>query len=419
MSRPHPTGATAPTASQRRSLATIGEVFSRIADGGVTLHLPDGRSRRFGPLDAELDAELTVHDWEFFPRLLHGASVGLGESYVDGQWSCPDLVTLLRVLIANRDVLRPVSVGAFAQVIGDRALHAVRGNRRGQATRNIAAHYDLSNALYERFLDETMTYSSAVFPSPEATLAEAQREKYRRLASRARIAADDHVLEIGCGWGGFAEYAAGELGCRVTGVTLSTEQADYARDRMRRRGLDDRVEIVVIDYRDVAGSYDRVVSIEMLEAVGHRYLPTFFAAVDRLLADDGLAALQVITIPEQRYTNYRLRPDFIQRHVFPGGHLPSLEAMTRAMRRGSQLVVEDVENIAPHYAETLRRWRGRFLANADEVRALGFDDAFVRFWEFYLAYCEAAFRARWVNDLQLTLTRPGNPTLGRGPYAGD
>jgi cyclopropane-fatty-acyl-phospholipid synthase len=405
-----------PTAGQRRALHTIGSMLTQLQVGALEVRLPDGRERVFGDPASGLRADIDVHDWRFFGRLLHGASVGVGESYLAGEWSSSDLVSLFRIVIANRRALRRITPAALLNVAGDKVVHALRANRLGQSKRNIAAHYDLSNDLYATFLDATMTYSAAVFESPADTLEDAQLAKYRRLAEKVRLDGSCHVLEIGCGWGGFAVFAAGTYGCRVTGITLSEEQAALARRRITEAGLDDLVEIRVVDYREVTGRFDRVVSIEMLEAVGHRYLGTYFATIDRLLAPDGLAAIQVITIPEQRYDTYRRRPDFIQRYIFPGGHLPSLEAMAGTMGRTSELYVDDVENIGMHYAETLRRWRERFLARVDEVHALGFDDRFVRMWEFYLAYCEAAFLARYINDLQLVLTRPMNGTLGTHPY---
>ena len=407
---------TPPTAAERRALATTAGMLRNVQVGRVGLVLPDGRRRTFGDPTSELYATIEVADWAFFTRLLHAASVGVGESYMLGHWRSSDLVSLIRIMIANRSALRRITPAALLNIAGDKLIHAVRANRLGQSQRNIAAHYDLSNELYALFLDDTMTYSAAYFERPTATLEDAQRAKYRRLADKARIDGSCHVLEIGCGWGGFACFAARTYGCRVTGITLSQAQAAHARERVRREGLEHLVDIRVVDYREVAERYDRIVSIEMLEAVGHRYLGTYFAAVDRLLAPDGLAAIQVITIPEQRYESYRRRPDFIQRYIFPGGHLPSLEAMAGTMGRRSELYVDEVENIGIHYAETLRRWRERFLANADQVRALGFDDAFVRMWEFYLAYCEGAFLARYINDLQLVLTRPMNGTLGTQPY---
>ncbi|MEX2551128.1 MAG: cyclopropane-fatty-acyl-phospholipid synthase family protein [Nitriliruptoraceae bacterium] len=405
-----------PTPAERRAQHTVAEMLAQLVVGNVEVVLPDGRRRTFGDTGSELSSRIHVHDWRFFTRLLHGATVGVGESYMQGEWSSSDLVSLIRIVIANRGALKRITPAAVANIASDRIIHAGRANRLGRSRRNIAAHYDLSNAFYELFLDETMTYSSAFFPSPSATLEEAQEAKYRRLAERIRIDADSHVLEIGCGWGGFALFAAQEYGCRVTGITLSDQQASYARQRVREAGLEAQISIELRDYREVEGRYDRIVSIEMLEAVGHRYLETYFATIDRLLAADGLAAIQVITIPEQRYDAYKARPDFIQRYIFPGGHLPSLEAMSGAMGRSGELYVEELDNIGVHYAETLRRWRERFLANASEVRALGFDDRFVRMWEFYLAYCEGAFLARYLSDLQLVLTRPMNGTLGTHPY---
>jgi cyclopropane-fatty-acyl-phospholipid synthase len=405
-----------PTTAERRALRSVASMLALVQVGALEVRLPDGRSRVFGDPASELHADLEVHDWRFFSRLLHGASVGVGESYLAGEWSSTDLVSLFRTVIANRRALRRITPAAILNVAGDKLIHNLRANRLGRSKRNIAAHYDLSNALYETFLDPTMTYSAAVFDAPTATLEEAQLAKYRRLADKARIDGDCHVLEIGCGWGGFAIFTAQTYGCRVTGITLSEEQATLARQRVAEAGVEHLVDIRILDYRHVEGSFDRIVSIEMLEAVGHRYLGTYFATIDRLLAPDGLAAIQVITIPEQRYASYKRRPDFIQRYIFPGGHLPSLEAMAGTMGRASQLYVDDVENIGMHYAETLRRWRERFLDRSDEVQALGFDDRFVRMWEFYLAYCEAAFLARYINDLQLVLTRPMNGTLGTAPY---
>ena len=411
-----PMPAPGPTARQRRAVRTVTGMLGQLQVGCVELVLPDGRRRAFGDRGSSLQASIEVSDWRFFTRLLSGASVGVGESYLEVQWRSSDLVSLVRIVIANRRALRRIRPAALGNIAADRMLHLLRDNRPGRAKHNVAAHYDLSNELYEQFLDPTMTYSAAVFDSASQSLQQAQENKYRRLADKARIDARSHVLEIGCGWGGFAVFAARTYGCRVTAVTLSEEQAEYARRRVAEHGLDESVDIRLADYRELTGRFDRVVSIEMLEAVGHRHLGAFFATVDRVLAPDGLAAIQVITIPEQRYAGYQRRPDFIQRYIFPGGHLPSLEAITHAMGRSSELYVESAENIGMHYAETLRRWRERFLDRTDAVRELGFDDRFVRMWEFYLAYCEGAFLARYIGDLQLVLTRPMNGTLGTEPY---
>lgn len=407
------------SAADQRAMRSIVSMLDNLAVGELTLVLPDGRWRVFGDEGAELSATMTVNRWRFFRRLITGGSVGVGEAFMDRDMDADDLVSLIRIMIANRSALRRITLGTLLNIAGDKIIHAARANRLGQSRRNVEAHYDLSNEFYGLWLDETMTYSAAYFAEPGMSLADAQRAKYRALADKVRLGAGDHVLEIGCGWGGFASVAAGEYGARVTGITLSEEQAVYARQRMRREGLDHLVDIRIVDYREVEGQFDRIVSIEMLEAVGHRYLDDYFEQVDRLLAPDGLASIQVITIPEQRYDAYLRRPDFIQRYIFPGGHLPSLEAMTASMGDNTGLYVDDVENIGIHYAETLRQWRENFVAVRDEVRALGFDDRFVRMWEFYLAYCEGAFLARYINDLHLVLTRPMNATLGTEVYGAD
>jgi cyclopropane-fatty-acyl-phospholipid synthase len=411
------TGRSARVGGGPRARRAVETVLDGIRLGALEVVAEDGTVRTFGTGEHPLAARIEVHDARFWTRLASGGSVGLGESYVRGEWSSPDLVTLIRLLIANRPALRRVTPATVWNVVVDRVGHALRGNRIGRARRNIVAHYDLSNDLYRLFLDDSMTYSCARFESEGQSLEDAQRAKLRSVAERARLRPGLRVLEIGCGWGAFAVMAAREHGCHVTAVTLSDAQFSYVQDLVAREGLEDRVEVRLIDYRRLEGTYDRIVSIEMLEAVGHRYLGTYFRAVDRLLAPDGLAVVQVITLPDQRERSYRRRPDFIQSAIFPGGHLPSLTSMARAMTRRSQLFVEDLENLGPHYAETLRQWRERFLGRLDEVRRLGFDDTFVRLWEFYLAYCEGAFLARYLNDLQLVLTRATNDALGTFPYA--
>lgn len=395
-----------------RSYRLIHDLFLRIESGTVSLTRPDGVTVTFGPADAPRDrtANITVTDWTFFRNVLHGGATGLALAYVRGLWRSDDLVAFLRIMAADRRHMRRLTVTGVTRIIFDRVLHSLRGNRKRQAPVNIAAHYDLSNAFYATFLDDTMTYSSAVFSSTTNDLKAAQIAKYERLCQLAELKAGMRVLEVGCGWGGFAIYAASTYGAHVTGITLSNEQARYAREQVAKAGLDQQITIAVIDYRDVAGSYDRIVSIEMLEAVGHRYLGAYFKTLDERLAPGGAIALQVITIPEQRYRNYRRRPDFIQRYIFPGGHLPSLEVLTKAMRGHSRLVVNSVTNIATDYATTLRQWRERFNAARDEVGALGFDERFQRQWEFYLAYCEAGFTDRLIGNLQLQIVRPGYAT---------
>ncbi len=383
--------------------------LARIQRGHLVVRLPDGTVRTFAGSRGGANAvmALDVHRWRFFSRLLRRADIGAGEAYVDGDWSSPDLVGLSRLFLANEAELAPPSVLGVIGRFRDRVVHLLRSNTRAQARRNIHAHYDLSNELYALFLDRSMTYSSALFDRPDLDLEAAQRRKYERLAEWAGLRPGQQVLEIGCGWGGFAEFAAGEFGCSVTGVTLSDEQASFARVRMAKAGLDDRVQIRVVDYRDVEATFDAVVSIEMLEAVGHRFLDEFFATVDRVLRPGGRVALQTITIPDQIYDRYRRGTDWIRDYIFPGGHLPSLGAIQGSLARSTGLVIDRLDDLAADYATTLHSWRNRFWDQEDRVRALGFDDRFMRMWEFYLATCEAAFRDRQIGVLQLSLARSG------------
>ena len=390
--------------------------LSHITTGCLQLRCPDGSELRFGTADSGPHARLVVHDASFFVGILTGGEIAAGEAYVRQAWDSPDLVQLTRLLMANESVLEAPSPLTALSALVERIRHVLRRNSVTNARHNIAAHYDLSNQLFATFLDRTMTYSSAVFASADDSLEQAQEEKYRRLAELAGVRPEHHVLEIGCGWGGFAEFAASTIGCRVTAITLSEEQATHARQRIARAGLADRVEIRIQDYRHVEGQFDAVVSIEMLEAVGHQYLPTFFATIDRLLAAAGRAAVQVITFPEQGYTRYRTGSDWIRKYIFPGGHLPSLHAMVEATGRHTGLGIRTVHDIGRHYAETLRRWRKAFHANLEQVRALGFDERFVRMWELYLATCEGLFASGKLATLQLELARPGTSRLAQGPY---
>ncbi len=389
--------------------------LDRIRHGHLVVRLPDGSARTFAGTDGGTAAvsELEIHRWRFFGRLLRRGDMGAGEAYVDGDWSSPDLVGLTRFFLDNEAELAPPSLlGAFGR-LRDRLTHLLRSNTRIQVKRNIHAHYDLSNELYELFLDPSMTYSSALFDRPGLDLEGAQRRKYQRLAEWAELQPGQHVLEIGCGWGGFAEFAASELGCRVTGITLSEEQASFARRRMEVAGLSDRVQIRVVDYRDVDACFDAVVSIEMLEAVGHRFLDGFFETIDRVLRPGGRVALQSITIPDQIYDRYRRGSDWIRAYIFPGGHLPSLGAIQSSLARRSGLVISRLDDMAEDYAATLHQWRERFWAREDRVRELGFDDRFMRMWDFYLATCEAAFLHRQIGVLQLSMMRPHTAEIRR------
>lgn len=409
--------ASAPGVLDRLAARLVLSALEGLEGGALLLTLPDGSARRFGD-GAARPIRVVARSHRPLRALVLGGDLGAAEAYLDGEWWTDDLPGLVRLFVANAALFdRETWLNRLAAA-GNRVLHALNRNTRAGSRRNVRAHYDLGNELYRVFLDPSMTYSCAFFETGEETLEEAQAGKLRRIAGKARIRPGDHVLEIGCGWGSFACLAARELGARVTGVTLSTEQADWARERVAREGLAGRVEIRLADYRDLPAegrTYDRVVSIEMLEAVGYRYLPAYFEAVDRLLAPGGIAVIQSITVPDDRHARLLRRPDFIQKHVFPGSHCPSVGAIAAAVAARSRLMVHDLEDVGAHYAETLRRWRAAFLAGLPRVRELGYDARFVRLWDFYLAYCEGAFAARHIGDVQLVLTRSGNRALGAIP----
>lgn len=365
-----------------------------------------GQCWRFGTGTPKVT--LVVRDPAFWPQVAWGGSVGAGESYMDGTWTCDDLVGLTRLLLRNRAILEGVEGGlARLSALLRGVLHRLRSNTRAGSRRNIAAHYDLCNDFYRLWLDETMMYSCAVFERPEMSLAEASTAKLERICRKLDIKADDHVLEIGSGWGGFALYAARSRGCRVTTATLSREQYQLTRRRIAAAGLADRVAVRLSDYRDLSGQYDKLVSIEMVEAVGADHLETYFRQCGRLLRDHGAMLLQAITLADQRYEQALKAVDFIQKHIFPGGFLPSVTALSAAMTRGSDLRIVQLEDIGPHYADTLRRWRGNFLARRGDIKALGFDEPFLRMWEFYLGYCEGGFRERDIGTAQMLLAKPG------------
>ena len=377
----------------------------RVRVGSLTIILPDGTRHMFGDRASELRGEIHVHDRQALVRMLLGGETGGGEAYMDGLWSSPDLAGLLRWAALNREALA-LSAGwwrAPAQLTRTLA-HGRRRNTRPGSRRNIAAHYDLGNDFYRLFLDDTMTYSCAVFATPDQSLADAQRNKYCIMAEGAGLTRGQHVLEIGSGWGGFALYAAGELGCRVTSITISKEQYALARKRVAAAGLDDLVDIQLRDYREIRGTYDAIVSIEMLEAVGAEYYATFFEVCDAALMPGGRMSLQSITFPDAAYEAQRRGANWVQTYIFPGGLCPSLAVIERATR-DTRLLIRSVDDIAANYVRTLREWRTRFMSRLDKVRAMGFDDRFVRMWEFYLALSEAGFATGISQDLQIVLEK--------------
>jgi len=371
-----------------------------LEEGGSSLRF--GRSVEGFPLRVRVE----VKDPRFYSDVALGGSIGAGEAYMAGCWSTDDLVGLVRLLARNMDVLDGLEGGlARLAMPGRRALEWLNRNTRKGSRRNIAAHYDLGNDFFELFLDETMMYSSAVFPRSGMTLAEGSCEKLDMICRKLAIGPGDRVLEIGTGWGGFALHAARNYGCHVTTTTISREQYRYAADRIKAEGLGDQVKLLFIDYRDLEGRYDKLVSIEMIEAVGHAWLESFFRKCDSLLEPDGTMLLQAITIADQRYASARRSMDFIQKYIFPGGALPSTAVMTGAIARVTDMGLIHLEDIGSHYATTLRLWRERFFENLDRVRALDYPEPFIRMWEFYLCYCEGGFTERTIGAVQMLLAK--------------
>ncbi len=389
----------------RAANSAIIELGRRLRVGRLTVELADGTRRTFaGPEDGPA-AEIRVHQSRALWRILFGGEPGAGEAYMDGHWSSPDLTAVLQVAALNREAVGVTSGLMRKPMQIPRIIaHRARRNTVAGSRRNIRAHYDLGNDFYRLFLDETMTYSSAVFASPDQPLAEAQRNKYRIIAERAGLQPGMHVLEIGSGWGGFALYAAGELGCRVTTITISQAQHDLARQRIHAAGLESLATVELRDYREVNGTYDAVVSIEMLEAVGAEYFEAFFEACDRALVPGGRVSLQVICFPDVAYEPQRRGTNWIQQHIFPGGLLPSVAEIERSLHR-TQLLMTGIQDIRDDYVRTLATWRANFLRRRTEVRALGFDERFIRMWEYYLALSEAGFATGLVQDQQIVLEK--------------
>jgi cyclopropane-fatty-acyl-phospholipid synthase len=370
--------------------------------GALKLVLPSGQQLSLNGREAGPRAVLVIRDYRCLRRLLTGGGVGFAEAYMAGEWDTPDLHALLEALALNFDkletLLRANPLVRLAHVVG----HALNRNSKKGSRRNIEAHYDLGNAFYGKWLDPTLSYSSALYDRPDQPLQEAQTNKYAALARRMELEPAHHVLEIGCGWGGFAEFAAREIGARVTGITISRAQFEAARRRMFERGLAERAEIRLVDYRDVEGRFDRIASIEMFEAVGERYWPAYFAKIAQALKDGGRAGLQIITIKDELFRDYRTQVDFIQKYVFPGGMLPS-EARLREEVRRARLAWQGASRFGAHYAHTLGQWAERFQRAWDDIAPLGFDDRFRRLWCFYLSYCRAGFVTGRTDVIQLTL----------------
>jgi cyclopropane-fatty-acyl-phospholipid synthase len=394
-------------------------MLERMDRGFLRVELPDGTERTFGRPEATVRAHVRIRSENFFTRcVLHG-DIGFGEAYVDGEWDTADITEVIRWFILNVEN-NPAMSGARAtkwliNLLGweNRLRHLLRPNSLRTSPRNITEHYDLGNDFYRLFLDPTMTYSSAWFQSPDQTLETAQTAKYERLCQQLRLQPGDHVLEIGGGWGGFGRHAVKHHGIRLTTVTISPAQLEYARAAFAREGLADRAEVRLQDYRQLTGQFDKIVSIEMLEAVGDAYLETYFAKCHELLKPQGLLGLQMITCPDSRHAELRRGVDWIQKHIFPGSLLLSVHRVNEALRATGDLFLHDLFDLGLSYAETLRRWRVEFNRQEAAVRALNFDSRFIRKWNYYLSYCEAAFAMRNISVVQAIYTRPNNPTLQR------
>jgi cyclopropane-fatty-acyl-phospholipid synthase len=393
---------------QRLGRRLLLRTLAQIVDGELIVE-DNGERHRFGRRTARCGLSTTLHVLhpQFYADAAFGGTIGSGEAWIRGFWRSDDLTAVIRIMLINRAVLEGVDGrwAALRRGLG-RLLHYVNRNSKAGSVRNIAAHYDLGNDLYKLMLDETMAYSCGIFLNDEATLHEASVAKFDAICRKLALTPSDHLVEIGTGWGGLAIHAAERYGCRVTTTTISQEQFEYACAKVAARGLGDRITLLLEDYRDLRGRFDKLVSVEMIEAVGANYLDTYFAKCAALLKPSGAMLLQAITIQDQFYERALKSVDFIQRYIFPGAFIPSLTAIAASVRRATDLKVFNLEDIGPHYSRTLRCWRERFFARGAEVRRLGYPESFVRLWEFYLCYCEGGFAERHLSDLQILLTKP-------------
>jgi cyclopropane-fatty-acyl-phospholipid synthase len=365
-------------------------------------------SYTFGPDgEAKPEIEIQIHHGRFYRQLISMGSLGAAESYIRGDWTCNDLVALVRLFCRNRLLSARVEgpVAKFGKM-ADRLRHVLRRNTLSGSRRNIAAHYDLGNEFFSLFLDDTMAYSCAVFPEATSTLGEAQLEKYDRICRKLELSSEDHLLEIGTGWGGFAHYAASHYGCRITTTTISRKQHDYTKWLIDEAGLGARVDVLREDYRLLTGEYDKLVSIEMIESVGYHYFREYFRICSERLKPDGLMLLQAIVMADQHYERYRRSVDFIQRYIFPGGCLPSIQLICDCLAGGTDMRLVHLEDLTSHYAKTLDAWRERFDPRRDDIRRLGFSNEFLRMWEFYFSYCRGGFLERQIGDVQMLMAKP-------------
>ncbi|PSV97029.1 SAM-dependent methyltransferase [Photobacterium iliopiscarium] len=393
--------------SHDRSRRLIFTILHQLSDVGLTVSEQGGDTHFFGDKQASLQATITVTNLDFYKRLLTDGSIGAGEAYIDGWWDSPDLTNVVRILARNMTTLDKIEakVGWITRLI-KQFHHFSRRNSQDNAKDNISAHYDLGNDLYRHFLDDRMLYSAGVYLSASDTLAQAQINKMARLCDQLQLTKDDHLLEIGTGWGGMAIYAAQHYGCHVTTTTISEQQYLWAQEKVKQAGLEDKITLLLEDYRDLTGQYDKLVSIEMIEAVGKQYLSTYIKKCQSLLKPNGLLAIQAITIVDQRYESYSKDVDFIQKHIFPGGFLPSISVLQSQLTSHSDFVTRDIKDIGLDYAKTLADWHVAFNRNSEALNQYGYDERFMRMWRYYFCYCEGGFLERSISTIQLVASRP-------------
>ncbi len=357
----------------------------------------------------DLNCTVVVENPRFYQRIITGGSIGAAESYIDGDWHTSDLTRLIRIFIRNKHITDEMEKGLSRMSVPMRKLlHLLHRNTRAGSRKNIAAHYDLGNEFFRLFLDDTMMYSCGVFPNPDSSLYEASTEKNDRICRKLDLKPSDHLLEIGTGWGGLALHAAAKYGCRITTTTISAQQYEFARERIRCAALEDRITVLNLDYRDLSGTFDKIVSIEMVEAIGHQFLDIYAGTCSRLLKPDGLMLLQSITIDDREYERARDEVDFIKRYIFPGSFIPSVTVLIDAYRRNGDLKAIHMEDIGPHYARTLRHWRSRLFSRLHEARSMGYSQEFLRMWDYYFCLCEGGFEERYLGNIQLLLAKPLN-----------
>ena len=382
--------------------------FSEIGHGKITLK--EGHSEHnFGKDDPDfpLHVTITVHEPSFYSDVIFGGTVGSGEAYMARSWDCHQLTDLVRIILRNEHVLNSLD-GGFGKLMLPlhKAFHFLHRNSLSGSRKNIGAHYDLGNEMFERFLDPTMMYSSGIFDQAEMTMEQASIAKQDRICQKLQLNEQDQILEIGTGWGGFAIYAAKYYGCNVTTTTISQQQFEYAEQKIKEAGLEDRITLLCEDYRNLTGQYDKLVSIEMIEAVGHAYYKNYFEHCSKLLKPEGMMLLQSITIADQRYQAAKKEVDFIQRYIFPGGSLPSVNVIAKNVTDHTDMRFYQLEDIGPHYATTLARWREQFFNNISQIKRLGYSETFIRMWDFYFCYCEGGFKENSIGTIQLLLTKP-------------